>query len=127
MPADIILISPLLDCALTDPRSAEIAPKDPVLHPIGVAHCAELYCHDIPKDDPSVSPLFGNLKDLPKMHIIAGGRDLLSPDGARLTAKLNDLGIENHYHFDADLCHCWPLAPIRESKPVEDYIVSLLK
>ncbi len=126
LPSDLILISPWLDCSISDPRSNEIARRDPMLHPAGLRHAGQLFAGSDSPDDPSVSPLFGTMDGLPKMHIFNAGRDTLMPDGDRLHTKLTEMNIPHHYHFDDSMCHCWPLIPLSESKPVEGYLVELL-
>lgn len=48
----------------------------------------------VAKDDPMVSPIFADLKDLPPQWISCGGHDMLLDNGTRLAEKAKAAGVE---------------------------------
>ncbi len=78
-PRRIVLISPWLDLALDQPEQRALARRDPMLDIPLLAASGDAYRGDLPVTDPRVSPLHGDLHDLPPITAFTSGRDLLSP------------------------------------------------
>lgn len=57
---------------------------------------ARLYAGSVPRTDPRLSPLLGDLSDLPPVHLVSGERDELVEDSRRLAAALAAAGSEHH-------------------------------
>lgn len=73
-----------------------------------------------------VSPLCGNLKGLPPMHIFAGTHDILYPDEILFVEKTKEDGVETFYSEYPKIVHCWMFLPIREAKETIKQIVKNL-
>ncbi|GAA4043162.1 alpha/beta hydrolase [Parerythrobacter jejuensis] len=117
MPGRLVLWSPWLDATATADGQAQIEPKDRMLAQIGLKTCARLYGGDMAPDDPRLSPLFGDLSDLPPIAIFSGSSDILLVDGRRLAAKLGELGkTDFEYHEYDGMFHVWMLLPVPEGK-----------
>ncbi|KAJ4136508.1 hypothetical protein NW768_004123 [Fusarium equiseti] len=86
----LILISPLLDCTLSHPQTFELEAIDPWLGVDGLRLAAEMFSEGLELSDPKVSPLFGNIADLPATLLMAGTRDLLCADARRLSARFRN-------------------------------------
>ncbi len=57
---------------------------------------ARLYAGAVPRTEPRLSPVHGDLSGLPPVHLVAGARDPLVHDGRRLVAALEEAGAEQH-------------------------------
>ena len=83
---------------------------------------------DLSLDDPRISPLFGDLEDLPPIAIFSGTSDILLVDGRRLAAKLTEEGMPKHaYHEYDGMFHVWMLFPIPEGKRARAETVEFIR
>lgn len=108
-PAAMALLCPWLD--LTDPReaSAEQAAADVVLSVDLLESWAQTYAGATPLDDPALSPIFGDLGDLPPMLVHTAGRDLLCEQSRRFAAAGTAVGLTIDLEVDDDMIHAWHL------------------
>lgn len=103
LPALLLLTSPWAD--LTGQQHG-----DPEL-----LRAARLYTGPVPAEDPRISPLYGDLEDLPPVHLVAGGADAMLSDGLRLRQQLEEGGVEVEYLEAPGRTHNYP---ITESGPL---------
>ena len=122
----LILISPVLDLSLTDPRVAELAVDDPWLAIPGSRVTGELYRGDLPIDHPLVSPIHGELSGLGPIAQYSGTRDMLNADAQRLVALARTAGHPLEYHEVAGMIHVYPLLPIPEATAAKRSMVEFM-
>jgi epsilon-lactone hydrolase len=60
-------------------------------------------------DFPLISPLFGDLKGLPPIFIIAGVDDELFEDGEKFYLKAKEAGVDATFTPGKGMIHCYPL------------------
>ncbi|CAK8054512.1 alpha/beta hydrolase [Eupransor demetentiae] len=84
-PENIILFSPWLDLTMENPALVESQKYDSMLNAKVLRVQGEMYAGDLKVTDPLVSPLKGDLYDLPKITIFSGTHDLLYPDAEKFT------------------------------------------
>jgi triacylglycerol lipase len=78
VPASMVLLSPWLNLALTNPNIAFV--HDPLL-PVGPGQqIGKEWAGNLPENNYEVSPLFGSLKGLPPTYVYSGSLDSLAPD-----------------------------------------------
>ncbi|UGT60193.1 alpha/beta hydrolase fold domain-containing protein [Nocardia asteroides] len=106
-PTGLTLIAPWLDIALTNPEIPAIERRDPWLSAAGLRLCGEVWRGDLAPDDPLVSPLFGDLTELPPIDLYIGGRDIALAD-CRL---LRDRAPAVAMHEEPGAIHDYPLLP----------------
>lgn len=121
-----ILISPWLDISGTDPRLAEIAPRDPWLAVPGTHAAGALYRGDLDESDPLVSPLHGNLTGLGPITMFSGTRDILNADATRLVALAAAAGVSLEYHEGEGMIHNYPILPMPEGDAARAQIVAAM-
>jgi len=117
LPAGAVLISPWTDLMLTG-ESNQIN-KMKCLSPIGCAEKASaLYANGKDKRNPLISPLYGNLKGLPPLYIVAGEHEILLDDSIRFAEKARAADVEVTLRIEEGMCHCYPAFGnlFRESK-----------
>lgn len=70
---------------------------------------ARLYTGPVPAEDPRISPVHGDLQDLPPVHLVAGGGDAMLSDGMRLRQRLEEAGTEVEYLEAPGQVHNYPI------------------
>ncbi|NWG24127.1 MAG: alpha/beta hydrolase fold domain-containing protein, partial [Pseudorhodoplanes sp.] len=85
-PAGLVLVSPWLDVAVSDPAQERIERLDPLLMRRGLAAAGRWYAGTMATHDPRVSPIHGDLAGLPPTLLFCGTRDILLSDARRLVA-----------------------------------------
>ncbi|MDN5821310.1 MAG: alpha/beta hydrolase, partial [Brachybacterium sp.] len=58
---------------------------------------ARLYAGAVPRTEPRLSPLYGDLSNLPPVHLVTGARDVLVEDSRRLDAALTADSAAHEY------------------------------
>lgn len=112
----LILLSPALDYTFSAPESAEIAPHDPLLSPAGPRWAATAFSPSGDAADPAVSPLFGDFRGLPSLHLFGGTLDLTSPDAARAHERAQEAGARSFLRLYDDMPHVFMSASIPEAE-----------
>jgi acetyl esterase/lipase len=110
----IVLSAPWLDVSGTDPKLAEIAPRDPWLAVPGTTAAGALYRAELPESDWRVSPIHGELVGLGPITVFTGTRDIVHADALRLLAKAEEQGIQIDFHVGEGMIHNYPILPIPE-------------
>lgn len=122
----VVLISPWLDISGTDPRLAEIEPRDPWLAVPGTHAAGALYRAELEESDPMVSPIHGSLEGLGPITMFSGTRDILNADAHRLVQLAAHTEHPLDYHEGIGLIHNYPLLPGPEGRDARRMIVAAL-
>jgi acetyl esterase/lipase len=126
-PAGLVLVSPWLDVAMSDPAQEEIERIDPLLMRPGLAAAGRWYAGALPAHDPRVSPIHGELGGLPPTLLYCGTRDILLSDARRLVARAAAEGVDVEYHEAPGLMHVYPLMVFPESRRAQERIVGFVR
>lgn len=113
-PARIVALSPWTDLTMSAGLDEEKA-HDPILRTEKLRHSALQYAQGR-LSEPTVSPLFGDLKGLPPSFILAGSDELLRPDSERMADRLRAQGCDCILHVEDDMWHVYVLYGIPEAK-----------
>lgn len=125
-PSKLVLHSPWLDATATHPDQPKQEKKDNMIAVKALKGFGQMYAGDLALDDPRVSPLFGDHKNLPPIQVFTGTAETLYPDSTRFRDQMDALGTPISYHEYADMFHVWMLLPIPEGKQVIGDIVDFL-
>lgn len=128
LPAAAAVLSPWTDLMLTGKSYRTNMEK--CLSPKGSAeNASEFYAGGADKRNPFISPLYGDSKGLPPLHISAGTREILLDDSVRFAEKARVAGVEVTLRIGEGMCHCYPAFGnlFRESKFALDEICNHLK
>lgn len=125
-PGRHVLISPGLDMSLTNPAIYEAVDEDPWLGIPGGLEAIRLYAPGMDRSDWRISPIYGDLSVLPKMLILTGTRDVLSPDTVIFAEKARAAGVEVELMVEPGMVHVWPLIDMPEARRARDRIVAYL-
>lgn len=125
-PDRLVLLSPFLDVVGTHPDQQALEKNDKMISLTGMRGFAKMYAGDLPLDDPRVSPLFGDHRDLPPIQVFVSSAETLYPDSTRFRGMMQKLGTPVSYHEYADMFHVWPLLPTPEGKQAMREIAEFL-
>lgn len=126
-PERLILFSPWVDVTMENPDIADYVDVEPILHLDLVKVHGRFWADDIDPHDWHVSPLFGDLADLPPVTLYAGTRELLYPDIRLLAEALEEAGVQVDFHIGTGLNHDYPLMPLPEGRRAADQAIALCK
>lgn len=124
----IILISPVADCSMTNPKIEDVDENDIMLSLNGVLSAKQMCAGKIDLKSEIISPIYGNFKNFIETYIFIAENDIMQPDQELLVKKLITdhvfikvfRGYKNH--------HIWPLLPyMKEAKESIKEIISIIK
>jgi monoterpene epsilon-lactone hydrolase len=106
----LLLFSPWLDLRLRDEGIDSIT--DRVLSRDGMAEAGRLYAGDTSCDDHRLSPLEGDLSQLPPTMVQIGTRDIMLPDCRRFRDRAAAVGADVDYVEMDGMFHDWTAAEL---------------
>jgi acetyl esterase/lipase len=110
LPAAGVLLSPWTDLALTGESLISRASIDPMLKgPDGIRGMAQMYFGNADARNPLVSPLYGDLTDLPPLLIQVGTSEVLFDDATRIDAKARAAGVAVTFEAWNEMLHVFQL------------------
>lgn len=126
-PSRHVLISPGLDMSLANPLTREAERHDPWLGIPGGLEAVRLYAAGIERTDWRISPVYGDLSVLPRTLLLAGSRDMLTPDSLAFAEKARTAGVDIEVLHGEGMIHVWPLIDMPEARAARDRIVAFLR
>lgn len=127
-PKAAVAISPWADLSLS---GASYKTKNKVS--AAPLNSSEVFSHHyVGNNDPKnplISPLFGDLKNLPPIFINSGEADELFDDGKSFYEKAKNAGVDIKFREGKDMMHCYPLlSPMfKEATEAMNEIVDFIK
>lgn len=109
MPAAAVLFSPWVDLTFSGESADQNQPRDPIVKVDHLRDWADSYANGLPLDHPMISPLFGDLSDLPPILIQASDAEVLTDDAVRLGRNLARAHSPSHLQLYPGLLHVWQL------------------
>lgn len=126
-PIPLVLIAPLLDVTMADPRYAAMEPADPWHSVAWLREAGALWAGG---DDPrraEISPLFGDLAGLGPTLVFTGTRDVLCHQSRDLAEGARHAGVPVELVEKAGLIHDYPLLPIPEARSAYQRIIQFVQ
>ncbi|MEG1560501.1 MAG: alpha/beta hydrolase [Clostridia bacterium] len=115
LPACIVALSPWTDLTLSGESYKRNADDDPSLFEDTLREYAGLYAGTDLKN-PLVSPLFGDLFNMPRSLIYVGTHEILEDDSREMAKNLNSYGADCELHVVDGMWHVFVLFGIPEAK-----------
>ena len=109
MPGKLVLLSPWLDVSMNNPETAGQIELDHMLAVPGLVEAGDLYRGTEKNDNPYISPVKGNLSNLPPVYLMIGTHDLLLPDCRILRRRALAAGMDLLYEEWDEMFHVWML------------------
>lgn len=125
-PSQLILISPALDMSLSNPELQEIEKLDPVLALPAATEIGKVYARDLDPKHYMISPIYGDLHGLAKIHLFVGTHEICYPDAEIFKKLAEEQGVELEYYPYKEMIHVWPILSFPESKDAREKIVGIL-
>lgn len=126
MPSKLILISPWVDISMTNKEMRKYESIDPMLDIDELIPIANNWKGNLDIKDSKVSPIYGNLKNIPDTLLFVGERELLYPDIILLNEKLVSAKVKTKFIIGRSMNHIYPLYPIKEAKKSLEEIINFV-
>ncbi len=126
-PQRLILLSPWLDLAMSNPDIEHMEDTDPLLSVEALRISGQRWGGETPVSDWHLSPLFGPIEKLPPVSLFTGTADVLNPDARKLRERFADQKLALDYREYAGMMHVWMLFPFPESRKARAELVNLLQ
>ena len=127
LPGQIILLSPWLDIALSNPEIPDLDRKEKLLGISGLRLAGKAYAGSANPEDVRVSPIYGDLNGLPDISIFIGTHDVLFPDSKKLLQKLESAHQPVNYYEYLKMIHDWVLVTqLKEAQVAINQISNLI-
>ncbi len=125
-PNKLVLISPWLDVSMSNANYEYYEEIDPMLVKRGLIECGKLWANGLDLKDYKLSPIYGDLRNIPETLLIVGTREIFYPDIILLKQKLEENSVETKIIIGEDMNHCYPLYPIPEADEVLEKIIDFI-
>jgi salicylate hydroxylase len=115
MPATIVALSPFVDCALKGEAIHRRNGEDPIVEIDTLAYMVSSYFQETSATDPLVSPIYGDFRGLPPLHIQAARREVLVDEAIRLAERAKHHGVDVRLELYDERLHIFSLFPFLPS------------
>ena len=129
LPFGMLLFSPWTDMTSSSDSYEVCRELDPILTKDYVTEAAKVYIGGAGEpQDPRFSPLFGPLKDMPPVYIMAGRNGILLDDSIKLRDEITRAGGKAELDIEEDGWHVYQQMPVpiahRAMKRVSAYVTA---
>ena len=114
LPDKIVLLSPWVDVSMSNTEYDDY--YDPMLGVIGLKEMGEKWKGDLELNDYQISPLFGDVSNMPKTLMFVGTREIFNPDVRLFYDKLVSNNIDVTLEIGEGMNHVYPIYPIFEAR-----------
>jgi acetyl esterase/lipase len=127
LPKKLILITPVMDCSMTNNLIESIENQDIMYSKIGVVAAHKLCAGNIDLKNEAISPLYGTIKNFIPTFIFIAENDIQRPDAELFCEKLKKENIELTIEYGQGMPHIYPLLPVMKEaklaiKKISEYI-----
>ena len=123
LPSRLVLISPWVDVAGGDDMLQEY---DTFLNNQVLRHIGADWAGGIDVQAPIVSPLYGDMHDLPPTDLFAGTWEVFHTDIVKTFNKMKSAGVDVRLHEKEKMGHVYPLWPCPEGKEARKEIAEII-
>ena len=109
MPDRVYLLSPWLDMTQSGETIEGLAGNDLMISGQSLEDCAVYYAADHDRQDPLISPLFGDLTSFPPTLVQVSGDEVLLSDSLRFVERAALAGCQVELQVWPEMVHAWPL------------------
>jgi monoterpene epsilon-lactone hydrolase len=115
LPAGLVLLSPWSDLTMSGASIDALAQYEVMLRRPGLELMAGRYAGALPREDPRVSPAFGQFEGLPPMLIQVGGHEVLLDDARDVAGKAERAGVAVELQIYPEQVHVFQATPMLEA------------
>jgi epsilon-lactone hydrolase len=114
-PTAVVMLSPWLDVTLDNPYIGEIDPEDHFLNISALKKAGKSWARGANPLKPLISPIYGDFRDLPPMHLFTGTKDILIADCRRFRGLCMAARANLSYYEYENMLHVWMLLEFKEA------------
>lgn len=118
LPKTVILLSPVLDCSMTNPDIEVIDKQDIMLSKAGVISAKKMCAGEVDLQSSEFSPLYGSFKNFIPTYIFMGENDIMQPDEALFVSRLKAENIPVEVFEGKGMPHIWAFLPVMKEANV---------
>lgn len=107
LPAALALLSPWVDLEMKNNTIRGLAHKDPILKPQQLKESADIYAGAENTKHPYISPLNGDLRNLPPILIHVGKLEIFLGEARELAQKAKQADVEVQFEIWNNMVHVW--------------------
>ena len=127
IPNKIILVSPVMDATMSNPRIDEIESLDPMLSKNGVQSAKRMCAENNDLKNSMISPINGSFYGFPKTILYLAENDITYPDQKLAVQKLINANNTIEVIEGKRMPHIWPFLPVmKEAKMALKQIIAHL-
>ncbi len=128
LPNTAILISPVLDCSMSNPSISDIDPNDLMLSRKGVVSAKQMSAGNIGLNNEEISPIYGSFKGFVPTYLFLATHDIMYADSKIFVERLQKENVKMEVIIGECMPHIWPLLPLMsESKSALNKILKIIK
>lgn len=122
-----VLISPWLDLTMSNPDSKNYEKVDPFLGIDGLIEAGKLWADGFDMNDYRLSPIFGDLSNMPDTLITTGTAEVMYPDIMQFSEKLSSFENKLKLIICEDSFHVYPFWHVPEANFAIEQIIEFIK
>ncbi len=126
LPKQLVLLSPFIDFSSKNPEVEELLEVDPILAPPALIVIGKWLDIDTEHADPTISPIYNDLSELPPMYMFMASDDILMPDQKLFHQKALEEGAQIEVFYGNGMLHDWPVLPTKDGKMAVDQVIKIL-
>ena len=108
LPQAVVTLSPWTDLKNTGKSLEENAELDTLTWKESQEIFSEYYVGKNDANNPLISPLYGDLEDLPPLLMYVGSDELMRDDSTRFAKKAKQAGVDVTLNVGEEMFHCYP-------------------
>ena len=121
LPNKLILVSPVMDASMSNPKIEEVDVRDPMLSKAGVLSAKKMCAGEMDLKNEMLSPLYGGFNGFPKTVLFLAENDITYPDQLLVVQKLKAEGVDLEVILGEKMPHIWPFLPVMKEARVALY------
>ncbi len=118
LPRLLILISPVMDATMSNPKIEELDKIDPMLSKLGVLSAKKMCANNEDLENNMISPLYGSFKNFPPTTLYLAENDITYPDQLLAVEKLSKNDCNISIIKGEGMPHIWPLLPLMQEASI---------
>lgn len=126
LPKNLVLLSPWLDLTVENPQMKDYEKQDMILSYGFLQNSADKYADGVDKHNYLLSPINGDLRDLPSTLVLYGSSELFVPDIEKFEQQAIKNGSAIKFVKYEGMQHDWVILPIKETddaiKEIHDFL-----
>lgn len=127
IPSKLVLLSPLVDTKMDNPEIPNAKQHDPIIRVPGILEILEVWSGGSDLSDYRLSPINGDLRNLPPTMLFIGSYEIFCPDARKFKRLADKAGTHLIYREYPKMFHCFPAFPIPEADKATKEILDFIR